>query len=1025
MTNQTINNDVTLTGGENPLLVGRYQVVRQLGTGGMGSVWLAEDRQLDNKLFAVKMLPSILVANKRAYRQLKDEALVAMKLVHPNIVQIRAFEENNGNPFLVMDYIEGQTLDDYLADKGKLTEDETVRLLKPIATALDYAHGQGVIHRDVKPANVMIRRNDGQTFILDFGIAREIQETMTRVTGKLSSGTLLYMSPEQLRGQPPNAAQDVYSFAAMVYECLKGEPPFSRGQIEYQILNEQPERLSDDIRISASIMRGLSKTPEARPDSCVKVLLTPCPIRQMPAARPQVSVSPRLVAPMTDRIVVRPKRSIARLVVPIICLVIVILAVGEVLWHRQVQQQETARKLAIEQQHNELLRQQAEDKRRSQEDAERKKLEAERIAKEHEEAEARRKAEDAKQREEEAKARERELARQKEEEGRKTAEAATAALEKAVAEANSQRQLAVSAYKAAVKAKAKEYAPDKFAAANVLWTKAKNVAEKAQTLEEFQKVASLFGTAENAYKTCANLARCKQSELDSAKANLDCQHTEQKIKAGESFMIDKPHSLDLTMKWCPVGFFKMGSPATGNNRQQDELEHIVFITNGFWLGETEITQGQWRKVMDDETVITLAQKALDDNRLHVPAPVYGPNAGRMLTLREFWGLENTTDPSSRCGDIDDNAPVYHVSWYQAMEFCRRLTEQERLLNRIPDGYEYRLPTEEEWEYACKAISFDTREEAEKTYYKFSDLNLKDVAWFAGNSYVGFYGRGMPVAIKNGSLRLMPNSLITSDTGQRAWCRIVKSKKPNKWGFYDMLGNVNEWCMDFYNEYSDSQEEMDAEYRVYRGGCWGTVANECRPARRFKSWPFLPVSTIGFRVALAPIYTRDTPKTRFLTREVSNPSSISDTQSAVVDKIVAEISLKIDSDDVIAAQNILEDYESRVLSSNESSSSLLHCHYLVAEMFWEKAQAEYSKTKRNDDEIKDLLFGSMDKSTKKRKGKGAFNLASNIFFSHPDHPQALKAGVIVEAIKNFSEKNYGAKILTKNIEYQRQRIRSLR
>lgn len=272
MYGQTMNNDVTLTGGENPLLAGRYQVVRQLGTGGMGSVWLAEDLQLDNKPFAVKMLPSILVANKRAYRQLKDEAIVAMKLVHPNIVQIRAFEENNGNPFLVMDYIEGQTLDDYLAEKGKLTEDETVRLLKPIAAALDYAHGQGVIHRDVKPANVMIR-NDGQTFILDFGIAREMQETMTRVTGKLSSGTLLYMSPEQLRGQPPNTAQDVYSFAAMAYECLKGEPPFSRGQIEYQILNEQPERLSDDIRISASITRGLSKTPEIRLGTCGLVLI--------------------------------------------------------------------------------------------------------------------------------------------------------------------------------------------------------------------------------------------------------------------------------------------------------------------------------------------------------------------------------------------------------------------------------------------------------------------------------------------------------------------------------------------------------------------------------------------------------------------------------------------------------------------------------------------------------------------------------------------------------------------------------
>ena len=282
---QTMNNDVTLTGGEKPLLAGRYQVVRQLGHGGMGSVWLAEDRQLDNKPFAVKMLPSILVSNKRAYRQLKDEALVAMKLVHPNIVQIRAFEENSGNPFLVMDYIEGQTLDDYLAERGKLSEDEAVRLLKPIASALDYAHEEGVIHRDVKPANVMIRK-DGHPFILDFGIAREIQETMTRVTGKLSSGTLLYMSPEQLRGQSPNVAQDVYSFAAMVYECLKGEPPFSRGQIEYQILNEQPAPLPDGISLAATIMRGLSKVAEERSQTCLAILKADAPVRVVPQMSP-------------------------------------------------------------------------------------------------------------------------------------------------------------------------------------------------------------------------------------------------------------------------------------------------------------------------------------------------------------------------------------------------------------------------------------------------------------------------------------------------------------------------------------------------------------------------------------------------------------------------------------------------------------------------------------------------------------------------------------------------------------------
>ena len=270
MTSNTINDAVTMAGGERSILANRYRIVKQLGQGGMGSVWLAEDTQLDGRLFAIKMLPSILVSNKRAYRQLKDEALVAMKLTHPNIVTLRAFEENNGNPFLVMDYIDGQSLDDYLAEKGKLSEDETIKLLRPIAAALDYAHTKGVVHRDVKPGNIMIAK-DGTPYILDFGIAREIQETMTRVTGKLSSGTLLYMSPEQLNGEPPTSSQDIYSFAAMSYECLKGEPPFSRGQIEHQILSNPPPPLTEGA-CAAPIMSGLAKKPEDRPATCAGVL---------------------------------------------------------------------------------------------------------------------------------------------------------------------------------------------------------------------------------------------------------------------------------------------------------------------------------------------------------------------------------------------------------------------------------------------------------------------------------------------------------------------------------------------------------------------------------------------------------------------------------------------------------------------------------------------------------------------------------------------------------------------------------
>ncbi len=256
-------------------LAGRYNVLRRLGEGGMGSVWLAEDLKLDGRRVAIKMLPAVLAGKKTAYRQVKQEALMAMKLSHPNIATVRAFEEEEGgNPFLVMDYIEGMGLDEILAEKGTLSEEETVKLLAPVAAALDYAHAKGVVHRDVKPGNVMVAK-DGTPYVLDFGIAREIQETMTRVTGKFSSGTLLYMSPEQLNGRAPKAAQDVYSFAAMAYECLKGEPPFARGQIEWQIVNNPPEPLPEEVAsesLRGRIMEGLAKTPEGRPGTCAGVL---------------------------------------------------------------------------------------------------------------------------------------------------------------------------------------------------------------------------------------------------------------------------------------------------------------------------------------------------------------------------------------------------------------------------------------------------------------------------------------------------------------------------------------------------------------------------------------------------------------------------------------------------------------------------------------------------------------------------------------------------------------------------------
>lgn len=253
------------------LLAGRFRRVRKLGGGGMGEVFLVEDTKLYNRQFAVKMIPAILVSNRRAYEQIKKEALVTLNLVHSNIVQVRAVEENDGAPFIVMDYVEGESLADIIARKGCLKEEEALAILRPIAAALDFAHSKKVVHRDVKPSNVMVAK-DGTPYILDFGIASEIKETMTRMTGNSISGTPLYMSPEQMRGAAPAPLQDVYSFAVMAYECLAGNPPFYRGDISWQIVNEVPPPLPDGISIAAGIMAGLAKTSGERPANCVSIV---------------------------------------------------------------------------------------------------------------------------------------------------------------------------------------------------------------------------------------------------------------------------------------------------------------------------------------------------------------------------------------------------------------------------------------------------------------------------------------------------------------------------------------------------------------------------------------------------------------------------------------------------------------------------------------------------------------------------------------------------------------------------------
>ena len=267
MTYDTLDNQSTSDGGAQAgkLLANRYQVIRKLGEGGMGMVYLAEDTELQTRV-AIKFVPPVLAGNPRAVKNLKREAVTAMQLSHENIVRLHDLHADGHQKFLVMEYIDGKTLETLLAEKpdDRLGFAETVSLARQIGAALDYAHQRHILHRDLKPSNIMVAAT-GEVKLLDFGIARELKDSYTRLTGHETSGTLPYMSPEQLRGQPPSSGMDVYSLAAVLYECLCGHAPFYTGDVRHQILEEPVQPLEDPR--AAGVMQALAKNPEDRPDS--------------------------------------------------------------------------------------------------------------------------------------------------------------------------------------------------------------------------------------------------------------------------------------------------------------------------------------------------------------------------------------------------------------------------------------------------------------------------------------------------------------------------------------------------------------------------------------------------------------------------------------------------------------------------------------------------------------------------------------------------------------------------------------
>ena len=230
---------------------------------------------------------------------------------------------------------------------------------------------------------------------------------------------------------------------------------------------------------------------------------------------------------------------------------------------------------------------------------------------------------------------------------------------------------------------------------------------------------------------------------------------------GENFSLVDPA---LTLIWVAPGSFLM----SGTHGAGDDT--MVTLTRGYWLGRTEVTQSQWQAVMDS-----------------FPLPSHFKGSDR---------------------------PVEQVSWELAVDFCRRISEQERAAGRLPDGYEYCLPSEAQWEYACRAGTTGVYAG-----------EIEKMAWFDANSGA----QSHPVA----------------------------QKQPNAWGFYDLHGNITEWCADWYGAYpggsvNDPTGVPNGQFRLVRGGAWSAPAGRCRSAFRLSSPGNHSIKFLGFRLALAPV-----------------------------------------------------------------------------------------------------------------------------------------------------------------------------
>ena len=252
------------------MIADRYQPIEQIGTGGMATVWKARDTLL-GRFVAVKRLLPHLAGDPEAAERFKREAHAAAQLSHPGIVTVFDTGEDADGPFIVQELVDGTTLAAHLAHTGPLGPQPVTDIVSQVAAALDHAHSVGVIHRDIKPANLIIEP-DGRVRIADFGIAHTVDDPATITSSGELVGTITYLAPEILAGQPATPASDIYSLGAVTYELLSGQPPYQAptpaALLEAVRIGDVPDlRGFAPDQMAHAVAGAMARDPVSRPET--------------------------------------------------------------------------------------------------------------------------------------------------------------------------------------------------------------------------------------------------------------------------------------------------------------------------------------------------------------------------------------------------------------------------------------------------------------------------------------------------------------------------------------------------------------------------------------------------------------------------------------------------------------------------------------------------------------------------------------------------------------------------------------